>query len=520
MTISIPNHYRFNKVNIKLFYGEDRISIRNQLVRGLANGQSFGVVGGRRIGKTTLLRATDKQLTDYTEQVKKYGIIILSVYVDIQALVNDTSSASDFYESIANIIDTKLSQTVEIPLSYSVRDFQTFKSYLIQIKEQFTESYELNIVFIFDEIELLTTASWGEIFFNNWRALLSNTEELQDNVAAVFCGASEMRTLAENVGSPLQNILNRVFQLKLFSQTDVQQLMSHPINYEWSPNIVENIYKITGGHPCLIQYIMEEVCNYDFHQAEEIISIAVNNFVSTQNYIFESWWNKFDSVSRIIYDRLHRSNSFLSVAELAPGFQRLEVKQSLETLSHTGVIHLSGKTDESIQAAIAGTLFKDWYIRYGNLEPKDSIDHVRRLILDVVEPQLKSVIARRLDTKYGTAYLQKQLSKNYLDIWRDICQRLKCNNPSLSNQEIMKKLYFRESFIILFDRDNWNECADLFLCITQDKKKLKNNLLTIKDHLTFVRNQVCHTEPKLTTRDLILARIYCEQLLEALSDKA
>lgn len=520
MSLILPNPYRFNKVNTKLFYGEDRISICNQLARGLASGKSFGVIGGRRIGKTTLLRATDKKLIDNTQQLKESGIIILSVYVDIQALVNDISSASDFYESIANILDTKLHQTVELALPCSVKDFKTFKNYLIQIKEQLVENYELNIVFIFDEIELLTTTSWGEIFFNNWRALLSNTEELQDNVAAVFCGASEMRALAQNVGSPLQNILDKVFQLKLFSQTDTQKLMTDPINYEWSPNIVENIYKLTGGHPCLIQYIMQEVCGYDIEQTEEIISIAISNFISTQNYIFESWWNKLDKISKLIYEHLNRTNSFLSVAELAIGFQPLEVKQSLETLSHTGVIYLSGDTDESIQATIAGTLFRDWYVRYGDHEPKDLIDHVRRLIIDIVEPQLKSIVAKQLDIKCGTGYLQKQLSQKYPDIWNGVCQRLKLNNPFLSNQEIMNNIYFRESFIIVLDKDNWNECADLFLCISQDKKKLKNALWYMKDHLTFVRNQVCHTKPNLNDKELSLARIFCEQLCEALCGKA
>ncbi|MEM4235054.1 MAG: hypothetical protein QXU75_07895, partial [Candidatus Methanomethylicaceae archaeon] len=62
----VRNPYRWDKVNIDLFYGRNRL--RHELVEGLRNGQSFGITGGRRMGKTTLLRRVEADLKERAQQ--------------------------------------------------------------------------------------------------------------------------------------------------------------------------------------------------------------------------------------------------------------------------------------------------------------------------------------------------------------------------------------------------------------------------------------------------------------------
>ena len=52
MNLSI-NPYNWQKVNHEFLYGKNRLELINIVVNGLSNGNSFGITGGRRMGKTT-----------------------------------------------------------------------------------------------------------------------------------------------------------------------------------------------------------------------------------------------------------------------------------------------------------------------------------------------------------------------------------------------------------------------------------------------------------------------------------
>lgn len=64
----MKNPFAWNIVNAELFYGRD--FLLNDIINGLSGSPqlSFGIAGGRRIGKTTLLRRIEAELLAIVEK--------------------------------------------------------------------------------------------------------------------------------------------------------------------------------------------------------------------------------------------------------------------------------------------------------------------------------------------------------------------------------------------------------------------------------------------------------------------
>jgi len=67
-----PNPYSWDKINLKLFYGRE--SLVNEMVNSLKGGHSFALVGGRRMGKTMLLRKLESELRGQVESFLAGGV--------------------------------------------------------------------------------------------------------------------------------------------------------------------------------------------------------------------------------------------------------------------------------------------------------------------------------------------------------------------------------------------------------------------------------------------------------------
>src|SRR5687767_9314532 len=76
------NPYNWNNVSTDLVFGRDRLL--GELLSGLpaAQPQSFALTGGRRMGKTTVLRAVERELREGEPLWLKDGLRVVAVYID------------------------------------------------------------------------------------------------------------------------------------------------------------------------------------------------------------------------------------------------------------------------------------------------------------------------------------------------------------------------------------------------------------------------------------------------------
>ncbi len=507
--LSQRNPYNWQRINPELFYG--RTDLADKLVHRLAQGESFGITGGRRMGKTTLLRRVEKDLFSYAHKVKEGGFLVLPVYIETLALP-ERFSAEAVYQTIASLVAKQIHHIAELPvIDYEQVNVTNFTTYLKSVVNAITEYYLPQFIFLFDEIEPIVKSDWGRVFFDNWRSLLHNTPDLDKYTTALFSGASEMVEIARDIGSPLGNVLTWR-ELRLFSRDDTAKLMREPSQYDWPDHFVEAVCDLTGGHPFLVQYMMQIVCSDEIEKASQSLEKAKVQFLDEQKMQFQNWWSRFNNTTRAIYANLAEQGSVSRKAILS-GFGD-SAYRNLPILEHTGVIRLDEKSD---MITTAGTLFKEWFNRFGDLKITPTLaDQVDSLLKDV-ERRLRQLLTDHIGKKYKPSWLRKRV-KNDQIVWQRILDKTKgLSETELTNEKILKSLDIGYLFDIILLGTEWNEFNSLFSNLSLDPKKAKLRLEERKDHLVFVRNKLRHVnEDELIIGDLLKAQAFCAELLEFL----
>src|SRR3990172_6965832 len=180
----MTNPYVWNEVRPEMCYGRD--AFLNDLLGGLAGTTrySFGIAGGRRMGKSTLLRRVEMDIKAGINEWLKGGMRVIPVYIDGLSFSRPLKAA-DIWQSLAQELQKhlpELSSGMKTPV-----DFSAFKNIMAPVLIKSPE--RPRIIVLFDEIEPVTTHEWSGGFWANWRALLSNTPGLSEYFTAVFAGA-------------------------------------------------------------------------------------------------------------------------------------------------------------------------------------------------------------------------------------------------------------------------------------------------------------------------------------------
>jgi hypothetical protein len=354
-----PNPYTWNKVSTSLFYG--RHDLATELLEGLVGGSSFGIVGGRRMGKSVLLAKVMEDIRSRSKEWMRGGLVVVPVHIDGLELPYEITPGGIFH-LIARRLSTRMrthdisAQEVRENAWVDTEYLDSFFEYLTQLASCI--ECRLQVVIFFDEIEPVLKHEWGQNVFFNWRKVLSNSP-VSAFISAVFAGATEMRMIAEDIGSPLAGIL-KWKELELFSLEDTSNLVNEPTEHVLSPDFTNQIFELTGGQPCLIQYLMHHVCNADLIQAEKSLAQARELLLHEQTKMFDSWWQKLEPPAPHIYQFLVDSGIPTNRKEIVERLGDV-ANQALSTLCHVGIARYYPDTQ---QFQSAGTLFRDWTRKY------------------------------------------------------------------------------------------------------------------------------------------------------------
>ena len=179
----MKNPYVWNAISPDLCYGRD--GLLSDLLSGLPGSPrySFGVAGGRRMGKTTLLRRVERDLRAGIEQWRAGGLRVIPIYIDGLVLPRPLA-ASDIWALVSRELQSAL-RGLSQPLDCS--DFDGFKKAVTAVLPDLPE--RPRIIVMFDEIEPIVVCDWADSFLSQGRALLSNTPDLSEYFTAVFAGA-------------------------------------------------------------------------------------------------------------------------------------------------------------------------------------------------------------------------------------------------------------------------------------------------------------------------------------------
>jgi hypothetical protein len=118
--------------------------------------------------------------------------------------------------------------------------------------------------------------------------------------------------------------------------------------------------ELTGGHPYLLQGLLEDIWYEQDHIDETLVKQAAKEFLC-QHSDFEYWVEYFGPPEHAVYQHLAEAqDGRLHIRDLREGLESsiaTDLDEALTILSYHGVID----TSDPENPRLAGTLFRDWY---------------------------------------------------------------------------------------------------------------------------------------------------------------
>jgi class 3 adenylate cyclase len=350
-----------------MFFG--RLAVVKEITDGICspNGISYALYGGRRMGKSSVLRQIERSLVErlQADSVPK----IIPVYIDLD--FRELNTRKDFFMHIirdlqkvlqhnfpsinidSQIID-RLSRREEDSDEPQTDFEETFK-YIFDTC--FPQLGGIRVTLLIDESERIMSQDHLVELRANMRALLSNRPVTRGNLVMVMAGSAKFHSDMEE-GSPLKNILTEV-ALKILSPEATLDLIHKPTDGKISAELGHQILDLSGGHACMTQFILHGLCaaGLDDANSDKVSEIAES--YPERKTAFTDWVSDLGEDALNIYSVLSvrgeplRQRELRSELDIPP----LKFKRSLDAMSFHGII----KKDENKKFLVCSRLFDDWY---------------------------------------------------------------------------------------------------------------------------------------------------------------
>lgn len=494
----MENPYHWLRVNPNLFYGTERMFMILDICNRLSQGESFAVVGGRRLGKTTFLRRLELE-------IKRSNRYLYPVYIDAQAMPY-VASSDEAFKWICKHVEKAIGMNVE-----KADQFEEWMGSFLKKKQC------LKLVLIIDEFDAFSEYDWCHTFFDNWRALIHNTPGISEHLGIVLAGVRISERLLVRQGSPLANVLSWKY-LSLLNEEDTKQLVHEPTKGLFPAKVSEIVWEKTRGHPFLIQFLMHHLCASRMEtNFEQVLDQAEQRLRDEHDIIFRQWW--FDHIGereRKIYRALVKGATIEEIIQKL-GYKAGEVREGLRTLSYVGLVR---KLDGHY--AVAGLIFNRWleendiYLEaFGQQLGADSSLHD---IFDELERKLRCFVTKRLREIEELSNLYRVFPEQIKKAHEKYKEENKVDQPCPIEQLIAYTDFaFPFEIILKF----WKQFYEVFSLPARDKilgrdpNKAKQRFEERKDVLTRIRNAVRHSRP-VDEEDREKARIFCKDILALL----
>jgi len=350
-----------------LFVG--RYDLVQQLEEALSKGNlrpTFLLNGERRMGKSSTL----KQLPNLL------GARYIPIFYDLQNR-GLSSSAAAFLAAIADEIyevmrfrgmrikKLEYSDLKQAALENEASVYRRFDIWFKDV-ERILEKNERTLLLIFDEFEKFEEVEQSG--YLDLRLLLDWFRNIIQNhlrLALLFSGVQTFSAMSTNWANYFVNV--QTLKVSFLKPTEARQLItkptsSFPSERIFDTGVVEEIIRVTGCHPFLIQAVCSALI--DQLNAENLDMAELDNVTSAVNQVLESWW---DTYFRDLWERTNFEQRACLNALKYLGDSNLQgiVKQSnldtnlvhhtIQTLLYRDLVSL-----KSNKYSIAAPIFCKW----------------------------------------------------------------------------------------------------------------------------------------------------------------
>jgi photosystem II stability/assembly factor-like uncharacterized protein len=313
-----------------MFFGRD---YELKTISRTVKDSSFAIVGGRKIGKTSILSKLHRIFTDAPDYH--------SLYLDCQAIQS--------YDDFGNAFETVLQIA---PANHSPEEIRRL---IARMRRQVARpdapgpdhappNQRRNLVILLDEVDALLKydSSNGERLFKIFRALSQEAY-----CRFVFCGGKVLHVRLHDPDSALFNFCN-VICLTYLTARDTGRIVVEPmqemgIGFEDASRLVQGIIGLSSCHPNVVQYICQELILRINARGDRFVTQAdldaIANSSRLGDYMIEVMWGNTNALERLItlLIVLDRPSATLAQIETALHARGLDVptaavEEALDTL--------------------------------------------------------------------------------------------------------------------------------------------------------------------------------------------
>lgn len=309
--------YTYNQAieDPELFVGRlDKVDDISQRIRG---GESFAIIGGTRIGKTSLLLQVKRTLTADPESIvgRVVGPIFLSTH-QFGRLTRTTIFATILSELRAYVdgaAGEKLAEFIQTVRGGGVDGDNAFDFFRSSLEELMTLDNRFQLFIMIDEVDELKRHEWSTVFFSNLRFLVSQSS-IRERVNVMIAGTLSAKDLWDTAGSPFYNVVT-VEELRVLSGEDLSGLI--PAGFaDGLPGEVETaLIAEVGGHPYLMQFYLDGLHKLrgagTTLDGESVQQIG-QRFVRERRGDLKIWWNACNDDARLVLTEMASEGSVLT----------------------------------------------------------------------------------------------------------------------------------------------------------------------------------------------------------------
>jgi hypothetical protein len=325
------------------------------------------LIGGRRIGKTSLLHQIHNQLL---KQPEDDSGTLIPAYVTPQgvALLDISTFFEDLISAIVLSAKRYRGLPIDLPKGLTGDPYKAFRQQLWTIFNQCVEHVEsVRFVLLTDEAERLLGHAWTEDVVSNLRHLI-DTSDLQAFVALVITGFREVHDYAmveEGIGSRLGNAAYWT-KLGVLTERECRDLITVPLNGQVREEVVDAVYELSGGHPFITQYLMQQAWKPSSMDIMPADIIKASRQFSDKTNVFSSWKKRFRELDIEVYQVLAQSHEPIGTNEMKKLVEGEAIEESLDFLRYTGVA-----SEQAGRHVVSGHLFRDWFVERHRSRPQE-----------------------------------------------------------------------------------------------------------------------------------------------------
>jgi hypothetical protein len=361
--MSNANPYNYNlPVEPEMFFGRhaDVAALVSKLTA--VPGDSVALIGGRRMGKTSMLEALRRALE--RSAAESSDLLPLPIALDLSG--EGIASVSDFFRTIYEQAQAAFSLALALPsadsggFSAGSAPAPALRRSLEAWGRTALEQHgrRLRLVLLLDECEEIVEQPWAADLHAGLRALLVG-QSTRSLFKVVMAGSHRFLTQVRQRGSPLWNVLV-YHMLRDFDEPATRDLLLRPARQLLPDAVVGEIAEQSGGQPFLTQYLAHHL----WHRGVEHATVAAVQQLAAafhhERHDFADWASGLGATGLHVYGVLAANTAPLTERDIQVLLHPppANLAQALDALCYHGVV--MREADEERYRTV-GAMFRTWF---------------------------------------------------------------------------------------------------------------------------------------------------------------